>query len=116
MAPMTKIKWVVSFTATVLAVVSGTTLLVPQGKIVAQDGAPEMHHDARSSETAAEIEVEIAIRKGRQARLKGHQTHGQIIELLTCQHAFRWLRNGDIIPLELASPLFFGVQLRFLVG
>jgi len=113
MAPMTKIKWVVSFTATVLAVVSGTTLLVPQGKIAAQDGAPGMHHDARSSETAAEIEVEIAIREGGQPRLKGQQTHGQIIELIAGQPAVLSFRNDDTVPREFVSPLFIRAEIRF---
>ena len=113
MAPMTKIKWVVSFTATVLAVVSGTTLLVPQGKIAAQDGAPGMHHDARSSETAAEIEVEIAIREGGQPHLKGQQTHGQIIELIAGQQAVLSFRNDDTVPREFVSPLFIRAEIRF---
>src|SRR5262249_46658977 len=85
MALMTKIKWAVSFTAIVLALVSGTTLVVPPGKILAHDGAPELQHDGHPSETVSELKVEIVIREGGQPRLKGQKTHGQVIEVVAGQ-------------------------------
>jgi len=37
MAPMTKIKWGMSFAATMLALVSGTILIVPHSKIMTRE-------------------------------------------------------------------------------
>jgi len=113
MEAMTKIKSAVSFTATVLAVVSGTTFIVPDGKIWAHDGAPEMHHDAHASGTASEIEVEIAIRGGGQPRLKGQKTHGRVIALVAGQPAVLAFRNEDSVPREFVSPLFTRAEIRF---
>ena len=113
MEAMTKIKSAVSFTATVLAVVSGTTFIVPDGKIWAHDGAPEMHHDAHASATASEIEVEIAIRGGGQPRLKGQKTHGRVIALVAGQPAVLAFRNEDSVPREFVSPLFTRTEIHF---
>src|SRR5262249_4760198 len=113
MEAMTKIKSAVSFTATVLAVVSGTTFIVPSGEILAHDGAPEMNHDTHSPATASEIEVEIAIQEGGQPRLKGQQTHGRVIALVAGQQAVLAFRNEDTVPREFVSPLFTRAEIRF---
>ena len=110
---MTKIKSAVWFTATVLAVVSGTTFIVPQDKILAHDGAPEMHHDAHASATASESEVEIVIQEGGQPRLKGQHTNGQVIELIAGQPAILAFRNEDTVPREFVSSFFTRAEIRF---
>jgi len=113
MAPMTKIKWAVSFAATVLAVALGPTLIVPHGKILAHDGASEMQHDGHPSETVSEVEVEIVILEGGQPRLKGQKTHGQVIELVAGQPAALIFRNDDSVPREFVSPLFTRTEIHF---
>jgi hypothetical protein len=113
MALMTKIKWAVSFTAIVLALVSGTTLVVPPGKILAHDGAPEMQHDGHPSETVSELKVEIVIREGGQPRLKGQKTHGQVIEVVAGQSVALVFRNEDAVPREFVSPLFSRTEIHF---
>ena len=63
--------------------------------------------------TAAESEVEIVIREGGQPRLKGHQTHGRVIELVAGQPAVLAFRNDDTVPREFVSPLFTRAEIRF---
>ena len=113
MNPMSKSMLLALFAVTVLALVSGTTLMLPDGKVLAHDGAPEMHHDAHASATAAESEVEIVIREGGQPRLKGQQTHGRVIELVAGQPAVLAFRNDDHVPREFVSPLFTRAEIRF---
>ena len=113
MNPMSKSMLPALFAVTVLALVSGTTLMLPDGKVLAHDGAPEMHHDAHASATAAESEVEIVIREGGQPRLKGQQTHGRVIELVAGQPAVLAFRNDDHVPREFVSPLFTRAEIRF---
>jgi len=113
MNPMSKSKLPALFAVTVLALASGTTLMLPDGKVLAHDGAPEMHHDAHASATAAESEVEIVIREGGQPRLKGQHTHGQVIELIAGQPAILAFRNDDHVPREFVSPLFTRAEIRF---
>src|SRR5262245_12531758 len=113
MAPMTKIKWAVSFTATVAAIVSGTTLLVPDGIPLAHDGASEMHHEAHSPSTAPDVKVEIVVQEGGHPVLKGQQTHGQVIDLVAGQPAVLAFRNEDTVPREFVSPLFTRADIHF---
>src|SRR5262245_28066391 len=113
MALMTKIKWAVSFTAIVLALVSGTTLVVPPGKILAHDGAPKMQHDGLPSDTVSELKVEIVIQEGGQPRLKGQKTHGQVIEVVAGQSVALVFRNEDAVPREFVSPLFSRTEIHF---
>ena len=113
MGLMTKIKWAVSFAAMVLAIVLGTTLVVTPGKILAHDGAPEMHHGAHASDTASELKVEIIIREGGHPLLKGQQTHGHRIALVAGQPAVLTFRNEDTVPREFVSPLFTRADMHF---
>jgi hypothetical protein len=113
LALMTKIKWAVSFTATVLALVSGTTLVVPHSKVLAHDRAPEMQHNGHASDTASELKVEIVIREGGHPLLKGQKTHGHLIALVAGQPAVLAFRNEDTVPREFVSPLFIRADMHF---
>ena len=113
MESMTKIKWAVTFTPTVVALVLGTTLVVPDSKISAHDGVSDMHHDAHSPGPAPDTNVEIVVREGGHPLLKGQNTHGQIIELVAGQPTILALRNEDTVPREFVSPLFTRVEMRF---
>jgi hypothetical protein len=100
--------------ATVVAVVSGTALIFPHGKIWAHDGAPDMHQGAHSSAAAPADEVEIVLRNGGQPLLlKGQQTHGHVIALVAGQATVLAFRNEDTIPREFVSPLFTRADIHF---
>jgi hypothetical protein len=101
------------FAATVIAVVSGTTLIFPPGKILAHDGVPDMHQGAHLSAVAPEVEVEIIIREGGQPLLKGQQTHGHVIALVAGQPTVLAFRNEDTIPREFVSALFTRAEIHF---
>jgi hypothetical protein len=114
MKPMAKFKLASLFAATVGAVVLGTTLLVPSGKIWAHDGSSNMHQGAHSSAAAPAVEVEIVLREGGQPLLlKGPQTHGHVIALVAGQPAVLAFRNEDTIPREFVSPLFTRADIHF---
>jgi hypothetical protein len=113
MKPMAKFKLACLFAATVGAVVLGTTLLVPSGKIWAHDGSSNMHHDAPSSAVAPADEVEIVLREGGHLLLKGPQTHGHVIALVAGQPTVLAFRNEDTIAREFVSPLFTRADIHF---
>ena len=113
MESMTKIKWAVTFTPTVVALVLGTTLVVPDSKISAHDGVSDIHHDAHSPGTAPDTNVEIVVREGGHPLLKGRQTHGHLIALIAGQPAVLAFRNEDTVPREFVSPLFTRAEIHF---
>ncbi|MBU6432851.1 MAG: hypothetical protein KGS09_11830 [Nitrospirae bacterium] len=114
MKPMAKFKLAFLFAATVAAVVSGTTLIFPDGKLWAHDAGSSMHQDAHSSAVAPADEVEIVLREGGQPLLlKGQQTHGHVIGLVAGQPTVLAFRNEDTIAREFVSPLFTRADIHF---
>jgi hypothetical protein len=114
MKPMAKLKLECLFAATAVAVVFGTTLILPHGKIFAHDGGSDMHHDAHSSAAGPADEVEIILREGGQPLLlKGQQTHGHVIGLVAGQPTVLAIRNEDTVPREFVSPLFTRAEIHF---
>src|SRR5262245_5699066 len=114
MGPMSKIKVAVSFTATVAAIVSGTTLIFPHGKVLAHDGVSDTHHHNDHSPGAAlDTKVEIVVRDGGHPLLKGQQTRGHLITLVAGQPAVLAFRNEDTVPREFISPLFTRADIHF---
>jgi hypothetical protein len=114
MKPMAKFKVAFLFAATVVAVVSGTTLIFPDGKLLAHDAGSSMHQGAHSSAAAPADEVEIVLREGGQPLLlKGPQTHGHVIALVAGQPTVLAFRNEDTVPREFVSPLFTRADIHF---
>lgn len=103
----------VLFATTVVATVAGTTLIFPSGRILAHDGAPDIHQGAHSSAHPPAVDVEIIIREGGHPILKGQQTHGQVLTLVAGESIVLALRNEDIGPREFISPLFTRTEIHF---
>jgi len=103
----------VLFATTIVATVAGTTIILPSGRILAHDGAPDIHHGAHSSAQAPAVDVEIIIREGGHPILKGQQTHGQVLTLVAGESIVLALRNEDNGPREFISPLFTRTEIHF---
>ena len=117
MKPMPKIKWAVLVAATVAAIVSGTALIFPDGRILAHDGVSGMHHDAQSHgaapDTAPDTKVEIVVGEGGHPLLKGQQARGHLIVLVAGQPTVLAFRNEDTVAREFVSPLFTRTEIHF---
>lgn len=113
MKPKPKIKWAVLAAAAVVATISGTALIFPDGMILAHDGVSGMHHDAQSHGAAPDTKVEIVVGEGGHTLLKGQQTHGHLIVLVAGQPAVLAFRNEDTVAREFVSPLFTRAEIHF---
>lgn len=111
MKPIANWKVPVVFITAVTAIVGGTTFVLQDGKTFAHDGNSHMHQGAHSS--AMEADVEIVIREGGHAALKGQQAHGQVLTLVAGEPIVLALRNEDTSPREFISPLFTRTEIHF---
>jgi hypothetical protein len=100
-------------TATIVAVVSETLLLMPPAAIYAHDGVSDGHEGTHVSGALPAIEVEIVVREGGVAVLKGPQTQGHLIALTAGQPAILAFRNEDTVARQFASPLFTRADIHF---
>ena len=113
MKPTNALKSTVLFAASVVAVMAGTTLILPHDRILAHDGAPDMHQGAHSSAETPPVDVEVIIREGGHPILKGQQAHGQVLTLVAGEAIVLALRNEDNGPREFISPLFTRSEIHF---
>src|SRR5215217_1994634 len=100
-------------TASIVAVVLEILLPIPPATIFAHDGVSDGHEGAHASGTLPAIEVEIVVREGGVAVLKGPQTQGHLIALIAGQPAILAFRNEDTVTRQFASPLFTRADIHF---
>jgi hypothetical protein len=98
--------------ATIVAVVL-IFLCMPPAVLFAHDGVSDGHEGTHGSGALPAIEVEIVVREGGIAVLKGPQTQGHLIALTAGQPAILAFRNEDTVARQFASPLFIRADIHF---